>query len=188
MPVQRLDLVIGAGVNQQRKAFGSGQDRRDRRPINTGKIAQQRDPDGHHRARIAGADHGADLAALEHVVTDVQGGLRFGEHHFHRRVVHHDDFSGVLDGQIKTVAIMLSQFLLQDRPIADQDHTELEFPRRQYRAFDGGLGGEIPAHRIQCDPHRAPAAILGLRHLATPVGAAMAADSMRQGRLATLGA
>ena len=37
--------------------------------------------------------------------------------------MHH--FGGVLNGQVQAAAVVLGQLLLQDRPIADQDHVSL---------------------------------------------------------------
>jgi len=186
--VERLDLSVRTGVDEQRKSSRSRDQRGDGGAVDSRQVAQYRHRSRHHRSGISRADEGIGLAALDQINPNIDGRFWLGQQRLERGLVHPDHFGGMLDGQRKAIGIKLLEFAFDHTAITDQYDFDSEVACRQDRSLDRGLGGEIAAHRVQRNFHGRPLTrlLLGRRQFTTAISAAVPAHTMRQGGFTAL--
>ena len=104
-------------------------------------------------AGVARGHHGLRPAILDQAGTDTHRRVALASHR-ERGLVHADDLAGMDDLDPvpdTTPGLEVLHLLLQDRPAAHEEETELTLTGRQQRALNHGPGGVVAAHRIDGD-------------------------------------
>ena len=147
--MERPAFHVGAGIDQARPPVQGRHDRHDGRPIDLGQIAQQRDGQAQHGARISGADHRAGVPVLDVLKGDAQGRVPLAAQRGHGRIAHSDDFAGVPDGDAGRFGLPeAGQFPADPLLVADQQHRHAVFLRRLDGTRHHGSGGMVSPHRV----------------------------------------
>ena len=107
---------------------------------------------GHAGAGVAGRNHALRGAFALQPAGHADGGVLLGSESFGSRIVHGDDFAGMMnaDGQIGGGGVF-AELALQNILLADQHHSYVGGGCGPDRAFDFRLGGVIAAHGVNGD-------------------------------------
>ncbi len=105
--------------------------------------------DRHHRAGIARADDGVDLAAAHHFKGNRDRRIFLAQRDA-RRLVHGHHLGCRYDVELRRAAVF-RQFLFDGISRADEDQFDGEILGGEQGALDDGLRGMVSAHRIDGD-------------------------------------
>ena len=133
------------------RTLGGGENLGDGRPIHAFERPQHNLGSGHHRARVAGADHSVRLAFMHQPRGDPDGGIAPLAKGFGGLIVHRDRFTGVdnLDGEAAGIA--LGKFLAETILRSHQQHLREPGACGLYGSLEFRLGCRVGAHGINCN-------------------------------------
>ena len=116
---------------------------------------------GSHRgARVAGTDDCCGSSRLDQIKSDSDGGILFFTNGVGCGIVHADNFTGMMDINVETAAIMFSELGTYPFTVSNQSDGNAEFPSGRNCPFHLNDGRIVPTHCINSNSHKTSGQLL----------------------------